>query len=238
VLWPLLMGCANRHVERAAQNQRATSAPGGSTRPAARGIVEADQMRKATRVAASTTVASDRSRSPVSAGAASRLASSGSLLASASWSSPRTAITRAKIGQVDEVADLGEGLDRFARNPVEKVGRVPKAFGQRTPRFEVVHAVRLLGHVAVQVLDLGFQLDRVDGSHAGTPSCLKFCWVDAGRSARAMSGIDGRAGQGTGERRGSWPAGVVTPLWASGGVHLDGDGHPVGDDVVDRRARA
>jgi hypothetical protein len=61
--------------------------------------------------------------------------------------------------------------------------------------------------VAVQVLDLGFQLDRVDGSHAGTLSCLKFCWVDAGRSARAMSGIDGRAGQGTGERRGSWPAG-------------------------------
>jgi hypothetical protein len=72
----------------------------------------------------------------------------------------------------------------------------PRAFGQRMPRFEVVRAVRLLGHVAVPVLDLGFQLDRVDGSHAGTPSRLKFCWVDAGRSARAMSGIDGRAGQG------------------------------------------
>jgi hypothetical protein len=57
-------------------------------------IVVVDQMRKATRVAASTTVASERSRSPVSAGAVSRLASSGSLPASVSSSSPRTAITR------------------------------------------------------------------------------------------------------------------------------------------------
>ena len=42
----------------------------------------------------------------------------------------------------------GEELDRIARNPVEKVGRVPKAFGQRTPRFEVVRAVRLLGEIS------------------------------------------------------------------------------------------
>ena len=148
-------------------------------------------MRKATRVAASTTVASDRSRRPVSAVAVSRLASSGSLLASASWSSPRTAITRAKIGQVDEVADPAKDSIASPGIVSRRSAGYPKAFGQRTPRFEVVRAVRLLGHVAVQVLDLGFQLDRVDGSPAGTPSCLKFCWVDAGRSARAMSGIDG-----------------------------------------------
>jgi hypothetical protein len=79
-----LTGCANRHVERAAQNQRATSAPREDPRDRRHAaIVVADQMRKAIRVAASTTVVSDSSRSPASAGAVSRLASSGSLLAPA-----------------------------------------------------------------------------------------------------------------------------------------------------------
>jgi hypothetical protein len=87
-------GCANRHVECAAQNQRATSAPGGSRRPAARGHrsgrsdAEGDQGR------GKHDGRKESSRSPVSAGAVSRLASSGSLLASASSSSPPTAITR------------------------------------------------------------------------------------------------------------------------------------------------
>jgi hypothetical protein len=88
--------------------------------------------------------------------AVSRLASSGSLLASANWSSPRTAITRAKIGQVDEVADPAK--DSIASPAIlsRRSAGYPRAFGQRMPRFEVVRVVRLLGHVAVQVLDLGF----------------------------------------------------------------------------------
>ena len=41
----------------------------------------------------------------------------------------------------------------------------------------------------------------------------------------------GPANAGDPGPRGSWH-----PLWASGGVDLDGDGHRVGDDVVDGRA--
>src|SRR5262245_22933160 len=52
-------------------------------------------------------------------------------------------------GQVEEVADTGEGLDRASRHRVELAGRVAEPFGQGATGFEVELAVRFAGYLLV-----------------------------------------------------------------------------------------
>lgn len=86
------------------------------------------------------------------------------------------ALAGCRAGQVEAVADAGEGLHRLGGHVVEQVGRVAQAFGQGAADLEVVALVRMFGDRPVDLLDPAFEVRDVQRGHhdvllpAGTPT--------------------------------------------------------------------
>ena len=70
-------------------------------------------------------------------------------------------------GEVEEVADAGERVDRRSRDPVQVGGLVAQALGQRPPGLEVDLAVGLERDLLVHALHALFELDRVQLTNLG-----------------------------------------------------------------------
>jgi len=66
----------------------------------------------------------------------------------------KDALTLSKTGEVEEVADSGERLDRVLGNTGQQVDGVAQPLGQGASYLEVVIPVRMAGHMAVHVPDL------------------------------------------------------------------------------------
>jgi hypothetical protein len=67
-------------------------------------------------------------------------------------------------GEVEVVADPGEGVDRGCRDRVELVGGVAEPLGELAAGLEVKLVERLLGDLAVHVLDALLELPGVERS--------------------------------------------------------------------------
>jgi hypothetical protein len=77
----------------------------------------------------------------------------------------------AELGEIEEVADPGKRLDSTLGNSAQHVAGVAEPLRKRPPQLEVVVTPRLLGHVAIHVLDLGLELLSVNcGWHLSLPS--------------------------------------------------------------------
>src|ERR671923_88274 len=64
--------------------------------------------------------------------------------------------------EVEEVPNARERLGRALRDPAEAIAGVSEALSEGSPQLEVIVALRLLGHMAVHVLDLRLELLGVD----------------------------------------------------------------------------
>jgi hypothetical protein len=73
-------------------------------------------------------------------------------------------LPRGDRGEVEVVADAGEGVDRGRRDRVELAAGVPEALGELAARLEVELVERLLGDLAVHVLDALLELPGVERS--------------------------------------------------------------------------
>ena len=71
-------------------------------------------------------------------------------------------LARTELGEVEEVADPCERLDRRGGNLVEIRRWVAEPLGELTPHLEVEGAVRVFGHLAVHLLDLHLQLVGIE----------------------------------------------------------------------------
>ena len=99
-------------------------------------------------------------------------------------------LPRLKRGEVEEVANPGEGLDGLPGNPVEVGDRIPESLCQSASHLEVELPARVLGHLAVHVLDLALQLFHVDGVHGRVP------WLEAEGPCAGFDELVHRAGAG------------------------------------------
>jgi hypothetical protein len=70
-------------------------------------------------------------------------------------------------GEVEEVADAGEGVDRGGGDPVELLGRVAQALGERAAGLEVKLTVGLARDFVVHLLDALLELGCVELGGAG-----------------------------------------------------------------------